>query len=67
MAAAGSAVFSIFGLAIAGPVTVPVGMLGGILAVVLSGTRRGSPQEPPAESDDTPIRQGGPSSRRPGT
>src|SRR5690606_31738632 len=40
MAAAGSAVFSVMGLVIVGPLTIPVGMLGGILAVVLSGARR---------------------------
>jgi hypothetical protein len=61
MAAAGSAVFSVMGLVIVGPLTVPVGMLGGILAVVLSGTRRDR-GDAPRPATEAPVEHAGPSS-----
>jgi len=67
MAAAGSAVFSVMGLVIVGPLTVPVGMLGGILAVVLSGARRDRTEVAPPRADGLAVRQEGSSSRLPGT
>jgi hypothetical protein len=62
MAAAGSAVFSVMGLVIVGPLTVPVGMLGGILAVVLSGTRRDRADTPLPATSETSVEHAGPSS-----
>jgi hypothetical protein len=41
--------------------TVPVGMLGGILAVVLSGTRRDR-ADAPRSATEVPVEQAGPSS-----
>ena len=62
LAAAGSAVFSLMGLFFVGPLTVPVGMLGAVLAVVLSGVgrdrsddrRTAATEPPPAPSPRAP-------------